>query len=637
MEQWGMNTMSKKASVLALAAAFTIGIGACGGGGGSSSSSSGTVAGVAIDGPVTSGSIIVYNADGTTCSSAATSSDSSAKFSLNLGSCTLPVSLELSGGTDVVHSNLSSTFPQPNMRSLIGSSTQTVANISPFSTLIFYSIVKGNGNNLTAAGVTTSNAASSITTQASTILKAFGFGADLNTDGSSNSSFDPITSILGTSNLATFTSASEALSETIRRVAKAAGSVSTANVGQLFMALGQDLSDGTLDGSMGSSTISSPITGFSMDSVRAYAMSNALFVLNEMFSSTGLTVTDQSGSQKSALAAIKTATTTVNSSATTSFDSVKPNSNLTSQWTTAKSTALTLLGKSSLSDLGISSDLTTSASISSRGALAVNSTLAAALADASQVATYSANVKSANNSFVSSSTFNVALSSITLTDYPSNTASTLTPSTPSVSSGVLTVTLPSTTTVSASNLGLLNSTSASSASATPPVLNFTLKNIPQGSGTAGVTMTLLDGSNSTRDSGERYISATFNLPWTSDGTTLTLKDASSASVSYYAATDTSASSASLSQSAVGSLAVTSSGTSNSGNSGTQTTLKMKIAELFNTASTKGNSALAKAMTSGTPAGSYYYSVSFSGISLAATDSSSNTSAFSSVQGTFTVK
>lgn len=625
MEQWGMNTMSKKASVLALAAAFTIGIGACGGGGSSSSSSSsGTVAGVAVDGPITGGSIIVYNADGTTCSGGATSSGSNAQFSLNLGSCTLPVSLELSGGSDVVHSNISgSTYPQPNMRSIIGSASQTVANISPFSTLIFYSIAKGNGNNLTAAGVTTSNAGSTITTQASTILSAYGFGVNLNTDGSANSSFNPITSSLGTLNLATFTSASEALSETIRRVAKAAGALNTAGVGNIFLTLGNYLG--------GNTSYVSPVSGFSTDSIRAYALSNALFVLNEMFSTTGLSITDQSGSVKSALSAIKTATSTVNSSATTDFSSVKPDANVVAQWTTNKAAAIALLGTSSL---GISSDLSTSTSITGRGTLTVSSTLASALADASQVATYSANVSGANNAGLNASTFNVSLSSISLTDYPSNKATTLMPSTPSISSGVMTVTLPSTTTVSASNLNLLNTTSAGTASATPPVLNFTLSNVPQGSGTAGVTMTLLDGSNSTRDSGERYISATFNLPWTSNGSTLTLTDASSASVSYYAAPDSSPTTATLSQSVLGSLAVTSSGDNQSS---INSTLKLKIAQLFNAAATSGNSKLATAMTSGTPAGSYYYSVSFSGISLAATNSSSNTSAFSSVQGTFTVK
>ncbi|MBF0109659.1 MAG: hypothetical protein HQL76_10825 [Magnetococcales bacterium] len=627
--------MSKKASVLALAAAFTVGIAACGGGGGSSSStsSSGSVAGVAVEGPVTSGSITVYNADGTKCSAASTSTNSSATFTLSIGSCTPPLVLELSGGTDSVHSTLGVTVPQTTMRSIIGASTQTVANISPFSTLIYHSLIKDSAS-LTAAGITTSNASDKISTKATSVIQAFGFGVDSLTDGSTVSSYNPITQSMGTTSLATFVQASEALSETIRRVAKAAGGVSASNLGLILKSLGQDLSDDSLDGMMGSSAVSSGISGFDFSTVRAYALSNATFVLNEIFSTTGLSVTDSAGSQKSALSALKTAIGTVNSSATATFDSVKPSSNLAAQWNTAKSATMALLGVSSLADLGISSDISTTTSISGRGALKVSSTAAANVADSSKVSTYSGNVTKANNAAVAASTFNVALSSITLTDYPNNTATTLTPSTRSVSSGSLTVSLSSTTTLSASNLSLLASKSASTASATPPVMNFTLSNLPQGSGTAGVAMTLLDGSDSTRSSGERMVTASFNMPWSSNGTTLTLTAPSGASVSYYSSTDTSASSATLSQSVIGSLAITSSGSSQSAQT---TQLKLQIAELFNTASKHGNAALASAMTSAVSTGSYYYSIDFSGISLSAVDSSSNTSTFSQVKGTFTAK
>ncbi|MBF8273169.1 MAG: hypothetical protein HW380_2274 [Magnetococcales bacterium] len=634
MEHWGMNTMSKKVSMLALASAFTIGVAACGGGGGSDSpSSSGTVLGVAVEGPVVGGSVTVYNADGSKCSAASTSTGTDAKFSLSIGTCTPPLALELSGGTDAVHSTMGVTVPQTNMRSIIGVSTQTVANISPFSTLIYHSLIKDSAS-LSAAGITTSNANDKITTKATSIIKTFGFGVDLLTDGSSISAFNPITASLGSTNLATFIQASEALSETVRRVAKAGGGVNSTNIGLIFQYLGRDLSDDTLDGSMGSSAISSAISGFSMDSIRAYAQANALFILNEIFSTTGLSVTDSNGSQKSALSAIKTAIGTVSSSATTSFDNVKPNTNVTSQWTSAQAVALGLLGKSTLSDLGISSALSTSTSISSRGTLTVSTTEAANVADSSKVSTYSSNVAKANTAYVTSSTFNVALSSVTLTDYPSNTATTLTPSTRSISSGSLMITLASTTTVSASNLALLATSSATSASATPAVVNFTLSNMPQGSGTAGVTMTLLDGSDSTRTSGERFVSASFNMPWSSDGSTLTLTAPSSASVSYYAAADSSASSATLSQSAVGGLAITSSG---SNQSSLKNTVKLQVAELFNASSKHGNASLASAMTSMQATGNYYYSIDFSGISLSGTDSSSNTSTFSQVKGTFSTK
>ncbi|MEO5329762.1 MAG: hypothetical protein H7829_16155 [Magnetococcus sp. THC-1_WYH] len=624
MEHWGFNTMSKKVTMLTLAAAFTVGVAACGGGGGSSSSSSsGSVSGLAVEGPVGSASVIVYNADGTTCSAAGTTTGSDATFSLSIGTCTPPLAIELSGGTDSVHSTMGVTVPQSNMRSIVGSTSQSVANISPFSTLIYYALVK-DAANLAAAGVTTSNVASSITTSASTVLTNFGFGIDSNTDGTTNSSFNPITAMLGSTNYATFIQASESLSETVRRVAKQAGSVSSSNIGSIFKLLGKDLSDNTLDGNAGTTALSSDISGFSMANIRAYAQSYALFVLNEVFSSGGLNVTNQSGTATSALSAIKSSVTGVNKNATASFDNVKASTVATAQWDNAKTATLALYNVTSLSQLGISSDLTTSTAVSSRPLTF----------DSSKVSALSADVSAANNAFVNAATFNVTLGTITLTDYPSNTATTLTPSTPSIASGVLTVSLPSTSTVSASNLSLLAS-SSTSASATPPVVNFNLKSVPAGSGTAGITMSLIDGSDSTRSSGERAISASFNVPWSSNGTTLTLTQPTGASVTYYSATATSSSTATLSNTSVGSLMVTSSGSNQSSKSGT---LRFQIAELFNTATTKGGSALATALTSPTSAGSYAYSIDFSGISLSGTPANSSTaSSFSRVQGTFTAK
>lgn len=634
MEHWGMSTMSKKVSMLALASIFTVGISACGGGGGgsSSSSSSGTVAGIAVEGPVTSGSVKVYNADGSQCSSAATTTNSTATFTLNLGACTLPVVVELSGGTDTVHSGAGLAVPQTLMRSIVGSSTQSVANISPLSTLIYHSLIKDSAS-LSAAGVTTSNAADSLATKSTTVINAFGFGADLLTDGTSVTSFNPITAPMAGTNLASFIQANEALSETIRLVAKAAGGVSSTNIGEILRVLGRDLSDDSLDGNMGSTAITSGISGFSTDNIRAYAQANTLFVLNQIFSTTGLTITGTDGTQKSALSAIKTAISTVNSKATATFDSMKASSNVVAQWASAKATALALFGATSLADFGISSDISTSASVSGRGGLTVSSTAAANAADKDKVASYSANVSKANKAYTTASTFNVSLGSITLTDYPNNTANTVAVSTPAISSGALTLSLPSTSPLSASNLSLLAS-SATSSQATPPVVNFALANLPTGGGIAGVTMTLLDGSDGTRSVGERMVSASFNLPWTSNGTSLTLSDATAASVSYYESSSTSPASATLSQSSVGSLIVTAAGSNQSSQA---SSLKLQIAQLFNTASKSGNAALAAAMTSAVSTGSYYYSIDFSGISLAGTDSKSNTSTFNKVQGTFTAK
>ncbi|MBF0107739.1 MAG: hypothetical protein HQL76_00995 [Magnetococcales bacterium] len=625
-----------------------------------------TVGGTAIEGPVSSASIKVYNANGTECSAAATTTNSNAQFTLNIGSCTPPLAIDLSGGTDSVHSNTGGTMPQTNMRSIIGTTSQSVANISPFSTLIYYALV-GDKGNLAEAQITTSNISTQLKTKATAVLSVFGFGVDSNTDGTSTDDFNPITANLGASNLATFIQASEALSETVRRTASTAGSVSSSNIGKLFMSLGQDLSDDSLDGNMrkadgSTATVSSGITGFDMANVRSFVQSNALFVLNEVFSSGGLKITDTTGTQRSALNAIKSSVTGVHSGATATFDNVKPSGIAVTQWQLAQTTAMAVLGVSSLADLGISNQLSTTMAVGARP-LMVNSTLAANLTDSTKVASYSGNVAHANAIFVSAavsaaavasasaaarasasasasaspsastSAFWVPLNSITLTDYPSNTATTLTPATPSISGGELIVSLPSSVSVSASNLSLLASSTTSS-SATPPVLNFTLSNIPSGSGSLGVTMTLLDGSDGERTSGERKISATFSLPYSSNGTTLTLTSPSSASVSYYTRAATSAGSATLSNAAVSNLLVTSSG---SNQSSLSADLKVRIAQLFNIASTHGNSILAQSLNGTSAVGNYYYSVDLSGPTFTGIGPASNVSNFSRVKGTFSAR
>ncbi|MBF0172713.1 MAG: hypothetical protein HQL83_04605, partial [Magnetococcales bacterium] len=410
--------MIKSTSILALSALFTMGVAACGGGGGSSDPG---IGGLAVDGPVKSGTVKVYNAGGTQCSAATVTTNSDATFSISGSSCTYPLVLELSGGTDTLHSAAGVTVPVGTMRSIVASSASSKANISPFSTLIYHALIKDK-TNLTDAGVTTTSASSDIASRATSVINAFGFGVDANTDGSSNSSFNPIAYSLGNTNIATFVQASEALSETVRRTAKAAGGVSVTNIEAILKTIGQDLSDDSLDGNMKkadgtSTTVSSGISGFGTDSVRAWARSNALFVLNEIYSTDGLRITDQTGSQVSALTALKTAVSGVSGSATTSYDSVKPTSAVATQWSDAKKTALALLGLSSLSDLGISTDLTTSQSVSSRGAKAVNSTYVSNVADSTKVSTYSANVSAAisGSSSTSSSTSSTSTSSATVT------------------------------------------------------------------------------------------------------------------------------------------------------------------------------------------------------------------------------
>jgi hypothetical protein len=245
------------------------------------------------------------------------------------------------------------------MRSIVGDSTQTVANVSPFSNMVYYAL-NPSGGTLTSAGLTTSNASTQITSKVSSVLTNFGFGSDLTTDGSSTSSFNPLTmnftSSSGSTTLATFIQAAESLSETVRRTASAAGGITSANLASIFQALGGDLSDGTMDGNSQtiggtSSAISVTVGSLNAASIRSWAVSNATFVLNEMFSDTGLQITDNTGTKHNALTAIKSSVTSVKSDAVAVLTSVKADTKLVAQWDTAKSTAFALLGVSTLAEL----------------------------------------------------------------------------------------------------------------------------------------------------------------------------------------------------------------------------------------------------------------------------------------------
>jgi hypothetical protein len=639
--------MSKKSSALALAAAFTIGISACGGGGGSSSSS-GSVSGVTTEGPVSGGTITVLNSSGSTC--ATTTTDSSAGYSFSPSGCSYPLEVVLSGGSDLVHSSLGSnvTVPVTTMRSILASAGDTVANVSPLSTMMYYSIVGTSGTlqaAVAAGSVTAANISGSVSTAVTNVLSNFGFGLD------SISGFNPMTTILSGDTLTTFVSASEATSETLRRIASAVDASSSAGnnstlLGDLFKYYGQDITDGSVNGVSGFSfssgvsvSVSSSPTGTSGSDSFSSMFSQNIFTVYSTLSD--LQILDSTGSAHSAGSYIVSAVNTVKPSASASLTTL---SNITLSETFAKTmqsacTAYTTAA-STVGTTATGQDCTkiVSGVKITAGVSAVSAADAKLLASASGQAKFTSSVISTVAAAAQNvNTFVVDLSSMKLIDYPSNTATTLMPSTPSVStSSVLSVSLPSTTTVSASNLSLLAS-STTSASATPPVLSFTMTNLPTASGTASVTMTLLDGSDATWSSGERQISASLTIPWSSNGTTLTLTAPSTTMVTYYSASVGTAASATLTNTSIGSLLVTTAGSNQSSNNDV---LQLRIAELFNVGTTSKNAALASALTSPSTAGSYYYSVNFSGITLAgkASASASGTaSGFATVSGTFTAQ
>jgi VCBS repeat-containing protein len=69
------------------------------------------------------------------------------------------------------------------------------------------------------------------------------------------------------------------------------------------------------------------------------------------------------------------------------------------------------------------------------------------------------------------------------------------------------------------NLENLQNAAANSGDYASPTLRFELQKLATGSGSGTVSMTLVDGDNAVRDSGERTVHVDFTVSWSSDGTT----------------------------------------------------------------------------------------------------------------------
>ena len=637
MNQWGMKKMSKKISMLALAGAFVVGVAACGGGS-SGSSSSASAGGGAIKGPLNSPTIT--SSSGTpTCT---TTADGTGIWSCSVTDPGFPLIFTFSGGTDSV-TGAAPLFP---VKTAITSAASTVANALPQTTFAIDAAIAQGGTGFSAADLTTAT---------SRIMSNYGGGMDAN--------FDPFGTAISAANSAAILMGAESLGEIVRRTA--ANSTNSANASAIYKdiakVLAQDVSDGTIDGQIssvganGSSTIDATALaaiGDRADQIMVQAQSQLINVVGEMAQGT-LTINGKTLAQVAAAMGnghVTAANLTGFSvpapllqKAVAAMDAVT-NSGLAvtaGNFTTLKNqfnAAIALAANGVVSSANLQAQISAAALTAVTNDIAANATTAAVAALTTTQTTAAAAAATITDSFKVDATAGTAadLTGIYLTDYPSNVATNVYPSTVSLNTtagdankGLLTVS--ATTALSASNLALLGSSSNSAAAATPPVLNITLTSLPVATGTATVTMVLVDGADATRDSGERYVSATYSVPYSSNGTTLTLTAPSTASVTYYSASATAASTATLTNAsgALGSLLVTTAGT----NQGSQSaTLKAKIATLFNTASTNGNAALASAMANITEAGTYHYKVTLSGINI-----SNGTNPITMIGGSFTTQ
>ncbi len=226
--------MKFKISAACLALLLT----ACGGGSGGGKSNLAsdtttttttiTLEGSVGDGPIVGGVVAVSTLEGDLIAS--TISDDQAGYRIELPEdTTFPVLVSATGGTDVV----SGAPPSFALHSVVLNSDTQTANLNPFTTLMVR----------TAQAMPGGLNAENLGKARDIILSKLNFGLD------TARVTDPITVPVDATNVATLIKASEGLAEWIRRTRTAladAGAMLLED--ELLLALGGDLSDGTLDG-----------------------------------------------------------------------------------------------------------------------------------------------------------------------------------------------------------------------------------------------------------------------------------------------------------------------------------------------------------------------------------------------------
>lgn len=254
----------------------------CGGGGGGGESGGVVVepigeavdiAGLGNDGPIADGTILFESSSGEECGTGSTGSD--AQYSITIpASCIYPVHLTLladgkgkdlaTGSLETANTNLT------EMHSIVENNNASTVNISPITTLVYYATLAKSRR-----GSLASVAPSDVSVSIDHVLEKFGFGIDTDT-----AKFNPLTDPITADNVVLYTKANEGIIEMIRRSAKNEdSSVDFDKVKGLFMAIGTDISDGSLDGKVTQNGTSSPLSTFSkgdggVDMTTAFATFN---------------------------------------------------------------------------------------------------------------------------------------------------------------------------------------------------------------------------------------------------------------------------------------------------------------------------------------------------------------------------
>ncbi|MBF0346900.1 MAG: hypothetical protein HQL81_04465, partial [Magnetococcales bacterium] len=197
-----------------------------------------SISGVVLDGPVTGAKIIVTDAKNVEVDIGEISSDGNARFSIKVPVDKLfPLHIKTKGGVD--HATDEPSMP---LDSIVFDASQTTAHITPQTSIIYQATIAKFGNDLSTADKGAIN--SFVAETKKNVVKKFGFGID-----TSSSDVDPLTSDINDKNKTDFLWSSEAAAEVVRRVAKNYKS-SNASRESIFQAIGEDISDGTIDGKL---------------------------------------------------------------------------------------------------------------------------------------------------------------------------------------------------------------------------------------------------------------------------------------------------------------------------------------------------------------------------------------------------
>ncbi|MBF0262328.1 MAG: hypothetical protein HQL97_10905 [Magnetococcales bacterium] len=600
-----MNYKGSTLLAMAGALALVVGTGACGGGGGSGSSTTSiALAGLASDGLLQGATVSVYSRDGTTACTTATT-DTNGKYSVTVpATCATPLRIEVSGGTDKTTNKANDL----TLKSLVTSSSQTTANLSPQTTLMTEAIKAAAGGTLAALATKSTTEVTQLTgTAVTNVVKAFGFGSDALV---ANPMSTPITTTAQTS---AFSQAGDAAGEVFRRLASSAGLATPNAVSSLMQTFAASLSGTNSNVTVGTSIITPSTLQAMVSSQRALVTAEVLAgsLVRNVTSSTATTGTLGTGANL-----VTTGTEGLIGSIT---GSATAKNQLASDVSTAIAAGVITTGSVLATQLNTVSTSTTAVT-------------AAPVTTAVPTASVDLTTVNNNSTAAVNATSFIVHPSVTLTDYPLGTVASASNQTiaQSVSStGVMTAVVG--TALSASNL-----TAVGNGSGKAPVINFSLGQSlgnNKGSGSATVTALLKDGNSDTRTTGQRQIMASTSYNWSSDGTTLTLTAPANgvASVSYYTAAATAESTTTITNVDADLLTVT---------SGAQVpaTLNLKVANLFGS-----KMPTAASMTPSGSAGSYFYKVTISGIPLAAcasTDTTCSTTVakpFTVVQGTISAQ